>query len=64
MERFDAEQWLDLVQRYQLTHCRMVPSMFSRLLRLPGKVRARYGVSSVECIVHAPPGARCTSSGR
>ena len=27
--------------------------MFSRLLRLPDDVRARYDVSSLECIVHA-----------
>jgi acyl-CoA synthetase (AMP-forming)/AMP-acid ligase II len=53
MERFDAEQWLALVQRYRVTHCQMVPSMFSRLLRLPGEVRERYDVSSLECIVHA-----------
>ena len=53
MEHFDAEQWLALVERYRVTHCQMVPSMFSRLLRLPDDVRARYDVSSLECIVHA-----------
>jgi long-chain acyl-CoA synthetase len=53
MERFDPEQWLALVERYRVTHCQMVPVMFSRLLRLPEEVRARYDVSSLECIVHA-----------
>ena len=53
MEHFDAEQWLQLVERYQVTHCQMVPMMFSRLLRLPEEVRARYDTSSLECIVHA-----------
>jgi long-chain acyl-CoA synthetase len=53
MERFDPEQWLALVERYRVTHCQMVPSMFSRLLRLPDDVRARYDTSSLECIVHA-----------
>jgi acyl-CoA synthetase (AMP-forming)/AMP-acid ligase II len=53
MEHFDAEQWLALVERYRVTHCQMVPVMFSRLLRLPEEVRARYDTSSLECIVHA-----------
>ena len=53
MEHFDAEQWLALVERYKVTHCQMVPVMFSRLLRLPDDVRARYDTSSLECIVHA-----------
>ena len=53
MERFDPEQWLALVERYRVTHCQMVPVMFSRLLRLPDEARARYDTSSLECIVHA-----------
>jgi acyl-CoA synthetase (AMP-forming)/AMP-acid ligase II len=53
MEHFDAEQWLAIVERYRVTNCQMVPVMFSRLLRLPEEVRARYDTSSLECIVHA-----------
>ena len=53
MEHFDPEQWLALVERYRVTHCQMVPVMFSRLLRLPDEVRARYDTSSLECVVHA-----------
>jgi long-chain acyl-CoA synthetase len=53
MEHFDAEQWLALVQRHRVTHCQLVPVMFSRLLRLPAEVRSRYDTSSLECIVHA-----------
>ena len=53
MERFDPELWLALVERYRVTNCQMVPSMFSRLLRLPADVRSRYDTSSLECIVHA-----------
>jgi long-chain acyl-CoA synthetase len=53
MEHFDARQWLALVERYRVTHCQMVPVMFSRLLRLPEEIRARYDTSSLECIVHA-----------
>jgi acyl-CoA synthetase (AMP-forming)/AMP-acid ligase II len=53
MDHFDAEQWLALVERYRVTHCQMVPTMFSRLLRLPEEVRARHDVSSLETIIHA-----------
>jgi long-chain acyl-CoA synthetase len=53
MEHFDAQQWLALVERYRVTHCQMVPVMFSRLLRLPSEVREKYDTSSLECIVHA-----------
>jgi acyl-CoA synthetase (AMP-forming)/AMP-acid ligase II len=52
MERFDAEQWLALVEKYRVTHSQMVPTMFSRLLRLPAKVRTAYDISSLEGIVH------------
>ena len=53
MERFDPERWLALVERYRVTHCQMVPVMFSRLLRLPEPVRAQYDTSSLEYIIHA-----------
>jgi acyl-CoA synthetase (AMP-forming)/AMP-acid ligase II len=53
MEHFDPEQWLALVERYRVTHCQMVPVMFTRLLRLPAEIRSRYDTSSLECIVHA-----------
>jgi long-chain acyl-CoA synthetase len=53
MERFDPEQWLRLIERYKITHCQMVPTMFSRLLKLPEETRTRYDLSSLEIIVHA-----------
>jgi acyl-CoA synthetase (AMP-forming)/AMP-acid ligase II len=53
MEHFDAEHWLALVERYKVTHCQMVPVMFSRLLQLPDEVRSGYDTSSLELILHA-----------
>jgi long-chain acyl-CoA synthetase len=53
MERFDPAQFLDLVAQHKVTHCQMVPTMFSRLLKLPADVRAKADVSSIEAIVHA-----------
>jgi long-chain acyl-CoA synthetase len=53
MERFDPARFLELVEEHRITHCQMVPTMFSRLLKLPDDVRAKADVSSLEAIVHA-----------
>ena len=41
MERFAEERFLELVERYRVTHTQLVPTMFSRMLKLPEAVRAR-----------------------
>jgi long-chain acyl-CoA synthetase len=53
MERFDPERFLQLVERYRVTHSQLVPTMFSRMLKLPKQVQTRYDLSSLECAVHA-----------
>src|SRR5205814_2506901 len=53
MEHFDAARYLDLVGRYRVTTSQVVPTMFSRLLKLPEEVRKAADVSSLEAIVHA-----------
>ena len=53
MEHFDAAQYLELVGRYRVTHSQVVPTMFSRLLKLPEEVREAADVSSLEVIIHA-----------
>jgi long-chain acyl-CoA synthetase len=53
MERFEAAHYLDLVERYRVTHSQVVPTMFSRLLKLPEDVRTAADVSSLEVIIHA-----------
>lgn len=53
MPRFDAEEFLRIVQEFKITHVQMVPTMFVRLLKLPQEVRDRYDVSSLEYIIHA-----------
>jgi long-chain acyl-CoA synthetase len=53
MRKFDAVQFLALIERYRVTHVQMVPTMFNRLLALPREVRDRYDVSSLEAVVHA-----------
>ncbi|MGF7239369.1 MAG: acyl-CoA synthetase [Frankia sp.] len=53
MERFDARQCLELIERYHVTHAQFVPTMFTRLLRLGSEERERYNVSSLQQVVHA-----------
>ena len=53
MDRFDAEEFLGLIERYRVTAVQVVPTMFVRLLKLPAEVRARYDVSSLRCVIHA-----------
>jgi long-chain acyl-CoA synthetase len=52
MEHFDPEQFLALVERYRVTHSVLVPTMFSRMLKLPEEVRRRYDVSTLETAFH------------
>lgn len=53
MERFDAERYLALVERHKVTHSQLVPTMFSRMLKLPLEVRQAYDLSSLEVAIHA-----------
>ncbi|CAM3310240.1 acyl-CoA synthetase [Nocardioides dubius] len=53
MEKFDPEAALAAIERFQVTHTQMVPTMFVRMLKLPDEVRARYDLSSLRCVVHA-----------
>lgn len=48
MEHLDAAQFLDLVGRYRVTHSQVVPTMFSRLLKLPEPVREAADISSLD----------------
>jgi len=53
MERFDPEHYLQLLQQYKVTHTQLVPTMFSRMLKLPDDVRKKYDTSSLEIAIHA-----------
>jgi fatty-acyl-CoA synthase len=53
MERFDAEQALQMVERYRVTHSQWVPTMFVRILKLPKEGREAYDLSSLKIAVHA-----------
>ncbi len=53
MESFDPQRYLELVEQWGVTHSQLVPTMFSRMLKLPEDARARYDLSSLEIAVHA-----------
>lgn len=53
LRRFDAETVLRLIEEHRVTHAQFVPTMFVRMLKLPAKVRDRYDVSSLRCVIHA-----------
>lgn len=58
MPRFDAEGVLRAIEHQRITHVQVVPTMLSRLLRLPADVRSRYDLSSLRVVVTS--GAPCT----
>ena len=53
MESFDPERYLQLVEQWHVTHSQLVPTMFSRMLKLPEAARHRYDLSSLETAIHA-----------
>ncbi|MFK8024347.1 MAG: AMP-binding protein [Ilumatobacter sp.] len=53
MERFDPLEYLQLIERHRVTHSQLVPTMFSRMLKLPAEDRERFDLSSLEFAVHA-----------
>jgi long-chain acyl-CoA synthetase len=52
MDRFDAKRYLELVDAHRVTHSMVVPTMFSRMLRLPEQERTAFDLSSLEAVVH------------
>ncbi|HEY5290326.1 MAG TPA: AMP-binding protein [Caulobacteraceae bacterium] len=52
LPRFDAEETLKAVQRHKATWIYLVPTMMSRIWRLPEAVRAGYDLSSLKQVWH------------
>jgi acyl-CoA synthetase (AMP-forming)/AMP-acid ligase II len=53
MERFDAEGALSAIERHRVTHSQWVPTMFTRMLKLPEETRGRFDLSSHEFAIDA-----------
>ena len=52
MPRFDAEETLRLIEAHRASWIYTVPTMMSRIWRLPEGVRSRYDVSSLKTLWH------------
>ena len=52
MERFDPEEWLALVERHSVSYAYMVPTMMTRIAKLPAAVTAAANLSSIETLLH------------
>jgi long-chain acyl-CoA synthetase len=52
LPRFDAREWLRLVERHRVTKSFMVPAHFIRILEVPEEERRRYDLSSLRLICH------------
>jgi len=52
LPRFDPEETLKAVDRHQGTWMYLVPTMMSRIWKLPPEVRAKYDVSSLRTVWH------------
>ena len=50
--RFSAEGLLALIERHEITHLHLVPTMFVRLLDLPDEIRGRYHIDSLIHVTH------------
>ena len=53
MEKFDPLRYLELIEQYKVSHTQLVPTMFSRMLKLPEADRTRHDLSSLEIAIHA-----------
>lgn len=54
--KFEPEQFLATIEAQRITHIYLVPTMMSRMLKLPADVKTRYDLSSVEfCVSTGSP---------
>jgi len=53
MEKFDPASYLKHIEQYQVSHSQLVPTMFSRMLKLDESVRTSFDLSSLEVAIHA-----------
>ena len=60
--RFDAGRTLELIDHHHITHVHLVPTQFTRLLRLDGGVKAQFKGTSLQRVWHGaapcPPPAK------
>jgi len=53
MDRYDALDSLRALEKYAVTHSQWVPTMFTRMLKLPEEERAGFDLSAHQVAIHA-----------
>lgn len=53
MPRFDPVDALKAIERFKVTHSQWVPTMFTRMLKLPEEERSGFDLSSLKVAIHA-----------
>lgn len=53
MPKFDEVAALEAIEKYQVTHSQWVPTMFTRMLKMPAEHRIRFDLSSHKVAIHA-----------
>ncbi|WP_372759134.1 acyl-CoA synthetase, partial [Litorivivens sp.] len=53
VDKWDPEENLALIEKHKVTTSHMVPTQFTRMLKLPEEVRKKYDVSSTRHMIHA-----------
>ncbi|MCR9278638.1 MAG: AMP-binding protein [Pseudomonadaceae bacterium] len=53
MPRFDPVESLQAIEKYKVTHSQWVPTMFTRMLKLPEAERSGFDLSSLKVAIHA-----------
>ena len=53
MEKFEPLEYLSLIEKYSITHSQLVPTMFSRMLKLSDEEKNRFDLSSLKYALHA-----------
>jgi fatty-acyl-CoA synthase len=53
MDRFDAREALRALEKYAVSHSQWVPTMFSRMLKLPEEERTGFDLSAHRVAIHA-----------
>ena len=53
LRRFDEVGAMEAIEKYQVTHSQWVPTMFTRMLKLPEESRTQFDLSSHKFAIHA-----------
>ncbi len=53
LRRFDEVAALKAIEQHSVTHSQWVPTMFTRMLKLPAEVRSKFDLSSHKVAIHA-----------